>query len=494
MAILKLIKSLLISDSLESLSKKTAKGSFWLLMFRIFSQGFGFIRTIILARLLAPADFGLFGITLLAVSFLETFSQSGFQSALIHKKGDINSYLDTSFIVQALRGFLIALILFVSAPYIAIFFEANGAEPILRVIAIAIFIQGLTNVATIYLQKELEFKKYFFYQVSGTLADIIVSIILAIIFANVWALVAGYMAGIIVRCIVSYMIYFYIPKFRLDIKKAKELMGYGKWVFGTNVIGFFMAQVDSFFVAKLSGVASLGFYQVAYKIPSILGLEVLAGATFPAYSKIQDDIVKLREAYLKITKIFAMLLMPMAVGIYILIPRFIILFLGDKWLPVLWPMRILSLSALVWTMAVVSDYMFLAIGKPYIQARWSAVRLLILVILLYPFIKMYDLTGASMVVLIGSLFSATGLTLEAIRIIKCSLGQYIYNIIFLFINAIFMGILVYALISVIGYGILSFIFSILAGILAYFLLVLISDKVFNDKSLNLLKESIKLLG
>ncbi len=488
------IKSLFISDSMESLSKKTAKGSFWLLMFRIFSQGFGFIRTIILARLLAPADFGLFGITLLAVSLLETFSQNGFQSALIHKKGDIKPYLDTSFIVQAVRGFLIALILFASAPFISVFFKAEGSESILRVIAFAIFIQGLTNIATIYLQKELEFKKYFFYQVSGTVADIAVSIILALLFANVWALVAGYLAGIVVRCIVSYMIYFYIPKPNFDFKKAKELLGYGKWVFGTNIIGFFMAQIDSFFVAKLSGVISLGFYQVAYKIPSILGLEVLAGATFPAYSKIQDDLPKLQDAYLKITKIFAIMLMPMAVGMYILIPRFITLFLGEKWSPVLWPMRILSLSALVWTMAVVSDYMFLAIGKPYIQARWSAIRLLILIILLYPFIKMYNLTGASMAVLVGSLVSAFGLTIEAINIIKFSFGKYVYNIIFLFANALIMGSLVYILTNFMSNNIFSFIFIIFSGALIYFLLALVFDKVFKDKSLQLLKESIKLLG
>lgn len=446
-----------------------------------------------LARLLAPADFGLFGVTLLAVSFLDTFSQSGFQSALIHKKGDIKPYLDTSFVVQAVRGFFIALLLCVFAPHIATFFQAPAATAMLRVVALAMFIQGLTNIATIYLQKELEFKKYFFYQVVGTLADFSFSVVLAVMFRSVWALVIGYLAGITARTIVSYAIYFYLPKLRFDIAKAKELFTYGKWVFGTNIIGFFMAQVDSFFVAKVMGVASLGFYQVAYKIPSVLNLEVLAGATFPAYSKLQEDKEKLREAYLKITKMFALAVMPMAAGIYLLTPQFIMLFLGTKWLPSLWPMRILALSALVWTMAVVSDYLFLAVGKPHIHARWTSVRFFMMVALLYPFIGAHGLTGAALVVLAGSTVATFGLTLEAIKIIGCGLSRFIGNVIFLFIDALIMAGVVYGLGMILPVTLWSFVFSIVAGMLTYGALLMVSDKLFGDRALRLLKESLGLL-
>ncbi len=487
-------KKLFTADASESLSKRTAKGSFWLLIFRVFSQGFGFARTILLARLLAPEDFGLFGVTLLAASFVDTFSQSGFQSALIHKKGDIRPYLDTSFVVQAARGLVIAAIIFVTAPYIAAFFNAAAAVPILRFIGLAIFIQGLTNIATVYLQKELEFKKYFFYQISGTAADILVSVVLALLFRNVWALVLGYLAGISVRCIVSYLIYFYKPRLSFDIAKARELFGYGKWVFSTNIIGFFMSQIDSFFVTKLTGVVSLGFYQVAYKIPSILGLEVLAGATFPAYSKIQDDLPTLREAYLKITKIFAIIVMPMAAGIFVVIPDFIILFLGEKWLPSLWPMRILSLSVLIWTIAVISDNMFMAIGKPYIHTRWSLIRLVIMAVFLYPCIMAYGLSGAAMVVLAGSLISAVGQTVEAIIIVRCGAWRFVRTIVFPFLNALAMGVIVYAFKNALGVGMPAFFTVVVAGAAIYLALTLLTDALFNNKSVELLRQSVKLLG
>jgi len=488
-----LIKKFCITDNSESLAKRTAKGSFWLLAFRVFDQTFRFIRTIILARLLAPSDFGLFGITLMAVSFLDTFSQSGFQQALVQKKEDIKPYLDTSWLVQATRGFLIALSLFVFAPYIALFFKSEESELILRVISLAIFIQGLTSIATVYISKELEYKKYFIYQISGTIVDFLVSIILAFVLHNVWALVFGYVAGAILRCVVSYIVYSYIPKLKFDFSKAKELFVYGKWVFGSNIIGFFVTQIDSLFVAKISGITSLGFYQMAQRIPSILGMEVLAGATFPAYSKIQDDKEKLKDAYLRIVKLFCLILMPIGGGIFVVAPEFVRIFLGENWMPSVWPMRFLSLSALAWTMAVVSNYMFLAVGKPHIETKWSSVRLVIMLVLLYPFVLNFGFLGASIVVLIGSLVAALGFSFEAIKITKCGFSQFMDSTIFSFINALIMTVLVYSLRGILYGSLLEFILTILIGVLLYFLLTLASDKIFNTKSLQLLKESIGLL-
>jgi len=486
-------KKIFTFDSSESLSKKTAKGSLWLLIFRISDQIFRLVKTIILARLLVPSDFGLFGVTLLAVSLVDTFSQSGFLQALVHKKDDIRPYLDTSFIVQLFRGAAIALMLFIFAPFIASFFGAKEVTAILRVISIGIFIQSLNNIAVIYFSKELEFQKYFVFQISGTLADLFVSVLFAVIFRNVWALVFGFLAGTTLRCVVSYMVYFYVPRFRFDFEKAKELFGYGKWVFGSNIVGFFVTQIDSFFVAKLSGVTSLGFYQMAYKIPSILGLEILAGATFPAYSKIQDDTQRLRDAYLKIIKLFSFILMPVAGGIFVVAADFVKLVLGAEWLPAVWPMRLLTLATLAWTIAVVSDYMFLAIGKPNIQVRWTSVKLLIMLALLYPFISMYGFLGAAIVVFIGSLLATFGFVFEALRIIKCNLIKFSSNIIFSFLDALVMSILVYLLRRCLPDGIVSFLLVIFSGIIIYFILTYATDKLFKNKMFPLLKESMGLL-
>src|SRR3989338_10815509 len=130
-----------------SIAKKTVQGTFWLFSFRVVDHSFRLVRTVILARLLAPNDFGLFGITIMAVSLLETFSQNGFQQALTQKKEDIRPYLDSAWVVQIVRGLLLALLLFLLAPFIAVFFTAPGAEQILRVVAVAVALQGFYNIA-----------------------------------------------------------------------------------------------------------------------------------------------------------------------------------------------------------------------------------------------------------------------------------------------------------------------------------------------------------
>lgn len=486
-----IIKKILSSDG--SISKKAAQGTFWLFCFRIADQFLRLGRTVILARLLSPNDFGLFGITVMAVSLLETFSQNGFQQALTQKKEDIKPYLDTSWVVQVVRGILLALMLFFLAPFVAVFFKAPEVEQIIKVVGIAVALQGLGNVAAVYFLKELEFHKYFFYQIIGTIADFIVSVAAAIVWHNVWALVFGLLAGTIVRCIVSYIVYPYHPHFKFDFQKTKELSNFGKWIFVSNIVAFFIIQADSFFVAKIIGVAALGFYQMAYKIPSILAIEIIAGAIFPAYSKIQDNLSKIKEAYLKTLKLFSFILIPMAGGIFVLAPEFIRLFMGEIWLPAVGPMQILILSTLLWTLAFLSDYVFMALGKPSIGTMGVSIRLASLVIFLYPLIIWWGLLGAAMAVLISVLISAGWFSFKLIKIIDCPVKIFLGIFIVPVMNTICMGIIVFALKNVVAVNILSFFSLIIAGVIIYFFLTYIADKFFKNRMFPLLKESVGLL-
>jgi len=217
----------------ERLSQRVVHAGFWAFALRITDRLFGLARTIVLARVLSPNDFGLFGISLLALSALNTFSQTGFQAALVQKKGNIKPYLDTAWTVQVIRGFVLAGILFGIAPYVASFFGEPMAAPLLRVLGLSAVFQGLTNIGVVYFQKELEFHKRFIYMFSGTLADLGVAIPAALILRNAWALVFGLLAGNLVRMTVSYFIHPYRPRVWLDGPKVKELYTFGKWILGS---------------------------------------------------------------------------------------------------------------------------------------------------------------------------------------------------------------------------------------------------------------------
>jgi len=161
----------------DNLSQRAVVSGVWVFLLRVVQQLFSLARLVILARILAPQDFGLMGIALLSMATLETFSQTGFQQALIQKKHYIKPYLDSAWTVLILRGVILFGILFLIAPYAASFFDAPEAKPIIQVIGLSVIFQAFTNIGVIHFQKELEFNKQFIYQLSGTLTDFVVAIV-----------------------------------------------------------------------------------------------------------------------------------------------------------------------------------------------------------------------------------------------------------------------------------------------------------------------------
>jgi len=286
-----------------------------------------------------------------------------------------------------LRGFILFIILYFIAPYAAIFFNSPEAKTIIQVIGFAILLRAFTNIGVIYFQKELEFSKQFIYQFSGTLADFIVAIFAVLILRNVWALVFGLLAGNIVRCVMSYFIHPYRPHLSKDLGRAKELIGFGKWIMGSSILVFLITQGDDIFVGKILGTTALGFYQLAYRISNMPAIEithVISQVTFPAYSKLQDNIPKLREAYLKVLQITAFLSFPIAGLIFVLAPDFTKIFLGEEWMLIVPAMQVLVFAGLVRSIAATTDSIFHAVGKPKIETRWQMIRLLAIATLIYP--------------------------------------------------------------------------------------------------------------
>jgi O-antigen/teichoic acid export membrane protein len=408
---LEVIEKKIGQETTEPLSQKVIRGGVWVFALRVLNRGLGFIRTIILARLLAPEDFGLLGIAMLAISTLETFSQTGFQAALIQKRGNVEAYLDTALTVSIIRGAILFLILFLSAPLIAKFFNSPQATLVIRIVGINVLLAGLRNTAVVSFQKELEFNKQFHYEFSATLADLIVAVSLAFVLRNVWALIWGGIAANLVRLLMSYILHDYRPKFNFNIEKTKELFQFGKWVFCSSILIFLVTQGDDIFVGKILGITALGIYQMAYLISNLPASEithVISHVTFPAYSKIQDDPQYLREAYLKILHLTAFLSFPLAGLILVLAPDFIRIVLGTKWLQMVGPVQILVIAGLVRSIAATAGPVLHATGNPRKDTFWQSVRFFILLISVYPLTIHWGLLGTSIAVLLSILIPTFG--------------------------------------------------------------------------------------
>ena len=478
-----------------TLSQRVVKGGFWVFLLRIVNRGVSLIRLIILARILAPADFGLMGIALLTMSTIETFTQTGFQQALIQKKEDIRSYLDASWTALILRGFILFVILYFIAPYAAIFFDAPEAKPIIQVIGFSMLFGAFSNIGVIYFRKELEFNKEFIYQFAGTLADFIVAISAVFILKNVWALVLGMLAGNIVRCLMSYLIHPYRPRLNFDLEKIKELFVFGKWILGSSILVFLLTQGDDIFVGKLLGTTALGFYQMAYKISNMPATEyshLIATVTFPAYSKLQDNLSKLKEAFLKVLQLTAFLSIPIAGGIFILAPDFTKIFLGVKWMPMVPAMQVLALYGMLRAIGATTGVIFMAVGKPEIRTKIQSAQLVLLAILIYPLTIRWGILGASMAVTAYALIFNFVAVYKVLNIVNSDFKKPIKMIMLPLIGTMIMIFSIFILKTYIfnDVNIMSLLLFVTSGILMYLIIAYLFDIFFNYRNKKLIQEQI----
>lgn len=483
----------------EGLYQRTVRSGIWVFSLKIFERALGIVKLVILARILVPNDFGLMGIALLALACLETFSQTGFQQALIQKKEGTEKYLDVAWTFLLMRNLVIFAILFIGAPYIANFFDTPKVTPIMRIIGISLLfggpggIGGFANIGVLYFQKELEFNKQFIYHLTGTLADFAISVTAAIVLKSVWALVFGLLAGNIARFFVGFKIHPYRPRLNFDFDKAHELFRFGRWILASSILVFLVTQGDDIFVGKLLGTAFLGFYQMAYKFSNAPATEithVISQVTFPAYSKLQDNPEGLRQGYLKTLQLTAFISIPLAGGIFILAPEFTRIFLGDKWMPMVPAMQVLALAGLMRSIQATTGPVFQAVGRPNIDTKWQVVRLIVLATTIYPLTLLWGMLGASIAVFASIFVTFLGCSVMVIKVTGCDIRSYNKVVACPLVAGLFMVAVIFVLKGVVDtVGLLVFVLLVLLGFLVYVGFTYILDKFLHYGVWLLIKRS-----
>jgi O-antigen/teichoic acid export membrane protein len=248
---------------------------------------------------------------------------------------------------------------------------------------------------------------------------------------NVWALVLGLLAGNAARCCVTYLVHPYRPRLNFDLRNAIELWGFGRWVFGSSVLIFLITHGDDIFVGKLLGVAALGFYQMAYRISNIPATEithVISQVTFPAYSKIQDNVQKLREAYLRILRMTAFLSFPISGLIFVLASDFTIIFLEEKWMAMVPAMQVLVFWGLIRSIGATTGPVMYAVGRPEILTKYQMLQLIMLAISIYPLTLYWGIFGASCAVLVASMWANSLAFYATIKITNCGILNFVKTI------------------------------------------------------------------
>jgi lipopolysaccharide exporter len=455
----------------RKLSGRVIRGGLWVFLLRGTRRIFDFARTLILARFLSPNDFGLMGIALISLQALETLSQTGFQTALVQKKGDVKEYLDVTWTFLFLRGVGLFFLMSLAAPFVAEFFNSPRARFVIQFLALSLLFQGLVNIRIVLFQKELIFRKQFLFEFSGFMADFVVSLSLVLVFQNVWVLVAGKIAGDITKIIASYALDFYAPAIKFNLTKTKELYQFGRWITVANMLVFLVTECDNIVVGKLFGAIQLGFYRLASTIGNLPTTEithVVSQVTLPAYSKLQDEREKIKEMFFRTLHFTTIVSFMISSLITALIYQFTSIFLGEKWLPIVMIAHVIVIAGLVRSIQAVTGPVFIALGKPKIETICQVVRFSVLIMLIYPLSRKYGIMGVPLSVLLSILITAILSCVLVTRVLRGEAKQLVRIILVPLLSFVgVLGVVVLFKLYVSVNTVWEFILAVVCGIGTY---------------------------
>jgi PST family polysaccharide transporter len=363
-------------------AQKAVRAVFW----NYLSFGSGkfllLLTTAILARLLTVEEFGTVGFAVLVVTYLTALKDLGLGSALIQKRGEIEKASNTVFTLNILLGVSLALITYLIAPGVALFFRDNQVESLLPVLGLTFIFNGIGNTHRTLLRKDLSFKRKFIPDLARSLSKGLVSIVLALAGAGVWSLVIGQVASSAVGAISSWLVYPWKPKIELHPSIMRGLFGFGATVLIVDMIAVATDNLDYLVIGRALGNADLAIYTMAYRLPELLILNtlwILASVLFPTYAIIQKDRETLRQGFLTSVRYIELVVIPLSLGLAIAADPIVRVVFGPQWLAAIPILRILALFALVNSIAYNIGDVYKAIGRPDVLVKIELVVLAVLI-------------------------------------------------------------------------------------------------------------------
>ncbi|HQQ74762.1 MAG TPA: lipopolysaccharide biosynthesis protein [Pseudomonadales bacterium] len=392
----------------NKIQSKMAKGAIWMVSFKLIERSIGLVSTLVLARLLSPADFGVISMALSFIFLAELLGAFGFDVALIHNQSATREYYDTAWTCNILLGLSITLIMVLAAFPIANFYKHPELVWVVSVLALGPLISGAENVGVVAFRKELLFHKEFVFQLTRKALGFMIVIPMALALQNYWALVTGILFSKLAATVISYLMHPYRPRFALS--RTRELIGFSGWLLMNNLIGFFKERSSDFFIGRLFGADSLGTYNIAYEFGHLPSTELSAPinrALLPGFAKM-TEVEDVSRGYKNSLGIMALLAVPCAAGLAVLAPYFVPTVLGVKWLAAVPLMQILAFNGAVLMFHSPICAVLLARGYPQMPVIANGLYMLILLSQLSFIalnVEQFSVRNAAFAALLSSLLS-----------------------------------------------------------------------------------------
>lgn len=457
---------------MKDLEKKLKTGVSYGFYTKILTQASQFIFGIILARLLTPEDYGLAGMLAIFIAFYEMLVDSGFGVALIQKKSPTEIDYNTVFWFNIGISLVLYLILFISAPYIAEFYNDVRLIPISRVLGIVPIIVAFGSVQGKYLQKNLEYKSLAKVSYISFVSSSIFATVLAFLGFGVWALVYKSIFWSIMLHFGFWLISDWRPKWAFSFNSLRQLFGFSSKLLLDSSLNVIFKNLYSLIIGKYFSPATLGIYTRAKQFNDIPDNIIRASTTtvlFPALSHIQDDEEKLIKVYKKALSLMAFLLFPVYAVLACSAYPMIEVLLTYKWIESAGYLQIMCLMAFTYPFETINLNILYVKGKSNYILLITIIERIVFICLIFALIT-FGLTGLVFALVFNAFIRVIIYSYFSKKIISYGIIQQIKDVFLFFLLTIISFLVMLPLNYIIENPVIKLILIIISGTGAYLLL------------------------
>lgn len=350
----------------NNLKLQTIRGIVWKAVDSFAVQGIQFVIGIILARLLLPSDYGLLGMLAVFLAVSQSFVDSGMGSGLIQRKNCSTQDYSTVFVFNFGVSAFFYLLLYVSAPYIASFYDVPQLIPITRVIGVNIIINSLSVVQRARLTIALDFKTQANINIIATSVSGVIAIYLAYTGFGVWSLVVRQIVSSIISVVLLWTLSRWKPSILFSKQSFKELFGYGSKLLVAGLVAQVFNNLYNIVIGKAYSASELGFYTQAKGFAELTAgtvTSIIHQVTFPVLSSLKDDTERMISVYRRMIKMSSFFIFPAMTLLSILADPFIRFFLGEKWLLTIPLLQLMAFARIFYPLSVLNMNILNAIGR-----------------------------------------------------------------------------------------------------------------------------------
>lgn len=467
-----------MSEENKALKKSAFVGMIWKFAERTCAQLVSLVVSIVLARILLPEDYSVVGIVTIFFAFCNVFITGGLNTALIQKKNADKEDYSTIFWTNIIIAIVLYIVMFFFAPVIAQIYDNPLLIPVIRVMGIMFFINGIKSVLTAYTSSTLQFKKFFFSTIIGTVVSAIVGIVMAVKGYGAWALVAQQMTNSLLDTLILFKTTHFQVLWKLSFKKLKKLFGYGSKMFVASLISILYDQINPLIVGIKFSSTDLAFYTKGKSFPQLLNDTItssLSAVLFPVIAKVQDDkdaVLSMTRRYMRIA---SYVVFPLLIGFFSVAENFVELVLTSKWLFAVPYIQIFSVSYMLNIIQTGNLEAIKAIGRSDMILKLEIIKKSAYFLVIFLFVMLTD----SPEMLAISSIVCTGIativnTFPNRSLIGYSYRKQVEDIVPNLVIAIIMGVVVNLLGSLKLSSLVLLILQVLSGVVIYLLLSIVT--------------------